>query len=439
MGILFFQAICTTILLYMMILNLSNYSFDSWQIIFAVNASMLITIIVSYVSENKDMSANICYICLPAVFLFLKTKKIISSIIYSALSLIIMIASSQISIFFICKILRTNSDKIRVDTYQNCLYFVMLAILAYFISKLIGVITRRIEDLLIGIETKYKALVLLGFVSVLMLFNYQIFINPNVSLTEYSIISSIISILFLIFLIAGVFSFINGIKISIETAHKQDSLKQLQEYTVNLENMYGEMRKFRHDYINILATLYGYIEYKDLEGLEKYFNTSIAPIGEKMRDTNSTLDRLKKINILELKGLLALKLMQAQDQGIHVQIEVVESIEAIDFYIIDLTRIIGILVDNAVEACEEIKDSVLKVAIVKEANIINILIVNSIQEPFPSIEKIYKEGFSTKGEGRGLGLHTVRRIIDQSNNVILNTYISDNDFIQELKILNKED
>jgi len=203
--------------------------------------------------------------------------------------------------------------------------------------------------------------------------------------------------------------------------------------------MYGEMRKFRHDYINILATLYGYIEYKDLEGLEKYFNTSIAPIGEKMRDTNSTLDRLKKINILELKGLLALKLMQAQDQGIHVQIEVVESIEAIDFYIIDLTRIIGILVDNAVEACEEIKDSVLKVAIVKEANIINILIVNSIQEPFPSIEKIYKEGFSTKGEGRGLGLHTVRRIIDQSNNVILNTYISDNDFIQELKILNKED
>ncbi len=53
----------------------------------------------------------------------------------------------------------------------------------------------------------------------------------------------------------------------------------------------------------------------------------------------------------------------------------------------------------------------------------------------PLIHKIYKEGFSTKGKERGLGLYTVKNIIDTKyENVFLNTSIEENMFIQEIWI-----
>jgi len=54
------------------------------------------------------------------------------------------------------------------------------------------------------------------------------------------------------------------------------------------------------------------------------------------------------------------------------------------------------------------------------------------------LEEIYEVGFSTKGENRGLGLNNVKEIIDKYDEVILETDIETNYFIQVVRFKRKE-
>jgi single-stranded-DNA-specific exonuclease len=75
-----------------------------------------------------------------------------------------------------------------------------------------------------------------------------------------------------------------------------------------------------------------------------------------------------------------------------------------------------------------------KVVIDKQEDICSIIIANPYKEK-PELNKIFKKDFSTKqGESRGIGLYTVKNILNSYRNVILNTFVESNSFIQELQI-----
>ena len=84
--------------------------------------------------------------------------------------------------------------------------------------------------------------------------------------------------------------------------NQQLQYERLQEYTANLEELYTDMQKFRHDYINILSTMSEYIREKDVESLDRYFNDKIMPISQGMRSNNYKLGALKNLKIQEVKG-----------------------------------------------------------------------------------------------------------------------------------------
>ena len=223
----------------------------------------------------------------------------------------------------------------------------------------------------------------------------------------------------------------------IEAQHKEEMLANLQTYTSNIENLATEMRRFRHDHISLLEGLHSYIEDNNMDGVRTFFERYVSDFTKNSEAFNSALDILKHIKIPELKSLLALKLMYAQEADIDVHIEVSEAIENLDFDLNDLCRIIGILLDNAIEACREVegdKLSILKFAVIKKEDEILFLFVNSCVSP-PPISQMFEKGFSTKGNGRGLGLSTVQTILLRNKYARLNTYIQDEAFIQELTIM----
>ncbi|MBC1907467.1 hypothetical protein HCA64_13350 [Listeria booriae] len=91
-------------------------------------------------------------------------------------------------------------------------------------------------------------------------------------------------ILFITFflIICIVFLIINKIGQERENMKKREmEMAQLRDYTVRLEEMYANMNMFRHDYINILASLHGYIEQGDQELLETYFEEVVKPLKQK--------------------------------------------------------------------------------------------------------------------------------------------------------------
>lgn len=232
---------------------------------------------------------------------------------------------------------------------------------------------------------------------------------------------------------------------AIRVVHMQESAKRkvqehkdILEYTSHIENMYEELRGFRHDYVNILASLSGYIEKNDMKGLEKYFNETIMPTNEKMNSNKYRLQKLSKIENPAIKGLVSNKLIYAMSTGIDVFIDIMDEIKDVDVRDIDLCRILGIYLDNAVEAAGETEEKELKFNIIQDNGSTVIVIMNSFINKGISISNMEKQGFSTKGEGRGLGLSNVVQVLGQYENVNKVTEIRDNYFIQTLIISENE-
>lgn len=68
------------------------------------------------------------------------------------------------------------------------------------------------------------------------------------------------------------------------------------------------------------------------------------------------------------------------------------------------------------------------------SKIVYLVIHNTTNEITFDIRKIYEEGYSTKGENRGLGLNNVRKILANYGTMFLETELQGNRFLQVLKI-----
>ncbi|PTI50222.1 accessory regulator AgrC [Staphylococcus warneri] len=210
------------------------------------------------------------------------------------------------------------------------------------------------------------------------------------------------------------------------------------EYTLKIESINNEMRKFRHDYVNILSTMSEFIREDDMPGLRQYFNEQIVPMKDNLETRSLKLNGIEKLKVREIKGLITTKILQAQEKEIAISIEVPDVIERIDMNTIELSRIIGITLDNAIEASESLEDALIRIAFFKEDESVTLIIMNKCKDSIPRVHELFEEGFSTKGDNRGLGLSTLKEITDNNDNVLLDTVIENGFFVQKIEIIDKE-
>ena len=102
----------------------------------------------------------------------------------------------------------------------------------------------------------------------------------------------------------------------------------------------------------------------------------------------------------------------------------------------DLTRIIGVYLDNAIEAASTSKDKKLGIEIYEVKGIIQIIISNTYDNAIEK-DKVGNERYSTKGKNRGHGLLLVKRILNENNRITSETKITDSLYIQTIKINEK--
>lgn len=245
-------------------------------------------------------------------------------------------------------------------------------------------------------------------------------------------------------LLIGIFAlsiliFSNNQKLAFETKEKEIEQRAMQLYIHEISKQNQAIRQFKHDYINILSSLEGYIELGDLAEMKAYYEETIQPTGQLLDSENARLADLRKIEPLGLRSLLTIKLLFAQEKGIEVHLE----IEEIDWQIkvneIDLIRVVGILLDNAIEELENLGQGRLDVALFSKENESRLLIRNTVRTTIEPLHQLKSPGFSTKGEGRGLGLATVETLVNQSSFFFLETKIDSNYFLQNLTIAGGSD
>ena len=210
--------------------------------------------------------------------------------------------------------------------------------------------------------------------------------------------------------------------------------RDMERYSRHIEELYKEVRSFRHDYTNLLTSLRLGIEEEDMEQIKEVYDSVLKDSSQKLQDNKYDLGRFVNVRDKALKSLLAGKFLKARDKNIVFNVEVPEEIQVEGMSLLDFLTIVSILCDNAIEASVEASQPHVSIAFLKNGEQETFIIENSIKEEGIDISEIFSFGASSKGEERGVGLYTVMKIVESHPNTSLNTTCQNQVFRQVLTV-----
>lgn len=416
-----------TLFTYIIIVNLSYFEIDFKELIIAV----ILTLIASTVAfEIKYYLKMLPMLIGGGLYIYINTKKVLHSIAYSLTSIMLLIMVD----YALCALYYMLFNINGVAPEFTLKFIISELIVMFLVSKVLGKLLKKANLKIIDVLFNRKFVILMTIALVLILI--KIYTSVAVKGIDGTYINAFLFFILCILIIIIIYVMFRVTTKEVELKSKQINFEVLQNYTTKIEGMYSDMRSFKHDYANIISSMIGYIDEEDMAGLKKHFYENILPLNKKIGKNDSEIGRLRQIKIPEVKGLLSLKLIRAQEMGIEVLIDIKEPIEQISMNIIDLTRVLGILLDNAIEATEECVLPKIKIGFIKDNHSLIIVICNRYKGDIPSVDKLYKKGYSTKGTNRGIGLTSLRDIINKYEAIYLDTLIEDGEFTQTI-ILDK--
>ena len=294
---------------------------------------------------------------------------------------------------------------------------------------------RYLGDILEGMGKKLLAFLALTLLlcAYMILTMASFFDTIEITHREYFLMVASL-VLYFLFTFSMLFIVLHAVRGNYEARKKVEYLEHLKEYTGNLEMVYGNLRSFRHDYINVMASLAAYIEEGRYEELRDFFYGHILPMQEGLAQRNDALCRLSHVHVLEVKSILYAKLLLAVNRGVEVEVDIPDVIDCVHMDPVDLVRVLGIYLDNAIEACLETERPFLGFHLGRTEEGIVFLLSNPFVDRGLSLGQMCKKDVSTKGEGRGIGLYTVGEILNRYDNVYHETRMEEGVFIQQVRI-----
>lgn len=214
---------------------------------------------------------------------------------------------------------------------------------------------------------------------------------------------------------------------------QQDVIAQQQIYERDLESVRLEVRSFRHDYKNLLAGLSMQAAEGNQEALRESLSKLDAGLKRRIGEKVLTSVQIGNLRIPQVRSLLLSKLADMGEKGVDCRLEVLYPVESLCMDVWDFVRCLGVLLDNAVEAALETDCPQVEIVLLNDENCLSLWVTN----PYTGIiqpDKIWSDGFSTKGTGRGLGLPGYQRILMDYPNVSASTRWAGGIFVQELNI-----
>ena len=161
------------------------------------------------------------------------------------------------------------------------------------------------------------------------------------------------------------------------------------------------------------------------------------PLQNDILNETDTAHEITKISDSIIQGTVYNYIIKAKNKGIEPVISIDGDVpNTVSVTSVELARILGIILDNAIEAVCGIKDGTRKAVILgvyadKEHVTYTVKNTYSVQ---PDLSKIFDNDYSTKGGEHGRGLAIVKRITDKYDDVILNVKLEKEYFVAELNL-----
>lgn len=267
---------------------------------------------------------------------------------------------------------------------------------------------------------------------------FMLFFNTFVVNTYYKFDIQfwiIINILFILFLfIMMLFSLKAQNKFNKVSDKYNIAIKSLNDF----EEMISKYKVANHENKNLLLTIRAMIVNKEKD-IPKYIDSIIE---EKFEDDEKLLFKMAVIPTGGLRATIYSSILKIKDNNIKYDLIIDKAVKTVDFIeldtntIIDICKIIGVFIDNAIDETKKLQNKNIVINIYMEKDKMNIKIINQIKGKI-EIDRIYDEGYTTKSKGHGYGLSLVKQIIN-NNNLIENSIEFNNSMFSQILIINNK-
>ena len=366
----------------------------------------------------------------PLMVFFILKASILKSILSEVVT---MVATSILDFVFanIClNIFNITSEMIMVVPLYRVTVALSIYLILFIITKLINMFKVNIQ-IFDNMSLKTKTLLIINALLIILVLAMQFYLVRYYSNSMPLFITLISTISLIAYFIVSIYSIINASKL--ETT--KIDLENANSTIHSLKILHDQVRSFKHDFDNMVNSIGGYVVNEDIPGLKKYYQQLL----EECNKTNNLYALSPSvINHPAIYHLLATKYYEADKKNIQINLNVFLDLNEIEerMKIYDFTRILGILLDNAMDAAEECDKKIINVTFRKDMsnNMILIIIQNTYNNKDVDTEEIYQKGITSKENHSGLGLWKVRQILMHNNNLNLFTTKNDEFFTQQFEI-----
>lgn len=414
------------VLLFTTLLNIEVKPKEKYRYVLFVSIFVYISNIL--IPNPYKFFVNI--IIIPLSIHFLLNVPILKSFLCLIVSTVFSILSESVVVKLSTLYLNLDTTQLTSVPLYRFTFTLVIQLLVFMIYILIKYSKLQIS-MLESMSKKNKLIFICNFLFAILAMTIQFFITGFYleKLPIYIVILSNITLV--AYFLLSLYSIVKTTELEITTLN----LEQEKEHNRILKVAQDDIRGFRHDFSNIICTIGGYVHSQDMEGITNYFEQIQTDV---IKVNNLTALSPDIINNPAIYALVTAKYDKASNLNINMSVEVFMDLNTINMKIYEFTRILGILLDNAIEAADECDERNVYVHIRndKRHNRQLLIVENTYKDKNINTDKIYEKNYSTKPKNTGLGLWEVRQLLKRNNNLNLYTTKTERLFKQQLEIYN---
>ena len=381
--------------------------------------------IVSLITKNSLLKDLICLLTFILVVKVLFKQSLKSTFFAIVLSYVSALISEYLASSILINVLNTSFEKVSTIPLYYTIGLILTISFICIILKFMKLLKNK--KLPIFSKLPFKISIFLNLIFGILTMAIETYF--------FSVYIDIISTNLLIFMILTTLIYFSISMYSlIRTTNLEKTSEDLENeklYNKTLTILHDNIRGFKHDFNNIVQAIGGYVALNDMKGLKKYYEKLL----EECKLTNNlNLLNPESINNPSIYSLLTNKYFIANEKNLTMNFSIFSDLSGLSTNMYEISRILGILLDNAIEAAEETKEKVIDIEIKSDDKKHIFIIKNSCKDTNISTTKIFEKGYSTKNRDSGFGLWNVHKILEKNTNLDLYTTVDGNMFSQKFTI-----
>ena len=401
-------------------------NFKDWKlyVTFVLN---IIAIWISNYFVNKFFKIVCITILLSIINSFLLKKSIKRSILMVVVTqLVIMISEMLLALLFssldvdVSAIVRQTFGGFVMDSSVSIM--VILIFLFNFVQHVYRFILKKTNK----ISSNY--FIILGFLGIIVSNVLAANVYYKLDFQYLLLFNTFVTVIYFLIIIHALYNKNNYLKVNDKY---NTTISSLREY----EDILNKYRISNHENKNQLMTIRNMVKNKE-KNIVSYIDKVVE---NKLKDNETLFAKILVIPEGGLRGLVYSKSLLMKEKEINFEfsidkaIHTTELIELGDETILDICKIMGVFLDNAIEAVEKLEEKFVDLEMSKEKERLFISVTNNYKGVI-DIDHIEEKGFTTKGENHGYGLPLVKELIAKNKLLKNEKMLTNDEFTQRLII-----